>query len=135
MNQDVEYQILCEIEDEKPYAQLGFRFRDYFETNDYCIVSETYKFGSHENIPFNVFKDDEKIGRVCLQEGNVPKMVDDFLSILEDHDFKKIFISEHRKSVETDLTNFFKHFRKSILENKFTLEGEIKRMKAVAGII
>jgi len=44
-------------------------------------------------------------------------------------------ISEHKNNVKKDLLKFFDYYRKSILENKFTLEGEILRMRKVAGII
>lgn len=135
MKQSVEYQLFCEIEKEKPHLQIGFRFNDYFETNDYCLVSESYKYGSYDNMAFEVFKDDCKIGKVYLNEGNVSKMIDDFMQLTKDHDFNKIFLSEHKVNAEQDVKNFFSHFRKTIVENKFTLDGEIKRMKAVAGII
>lgn len=135
MRQSVEYQLFCEIEKEKPHLQIGFRFKDYFETNDYCLVSENSTYGSYDNIAFNVFKDDEKIGRIYLKEGEISKMIDDFVALTKDHDFNRIFLTEHRKNAEEDVKNFFSHFRKTILENKFTLEGEMKRMKAVAGII
>lgn len=135
MRQNVEYQLFCEIEKERPHLQIGFRFMDYFETNDYCLVSEDYKYGSYDNIAFNVFKDDEKIGRVYLKEGDVSGLIDDFMTLTKDHDFNKIFLAEHRTNAEQDVNNFFSHFRKTIVENKFTLEGEMKRMRAVAGII
>lgn len=133
--QEVKYKILCEIENENPQVQIGFKFKDYFETNTYYLISEKTGYPATSNIAFDIVKDDVEIGRVYLKENNVKKMLEDFLSIANDHDLKKIVLSKYENSVESDLSNFFESYKKHIIDNKNTLTGEIKRMKAVAGII
>lgn len=135
MQQEVKYKSYYEIDGEKPHIELGFKFKDYFETNCYYIVSESNKNNSIDSLKFEVLKDEKKIGEIKLENFDVNDFVEKFSNFTNDHDFKKIVISEHKSRVESDILNFFELYKKTILDNKLTLEGEIKRMKAVAGII
>jgi hypothetical protein len=132
--QEVRYEILCEIEDEKAQVQIGFRFEDYFETNTYYLVSETAGYPCTSNMVFDVVKDGREIGKVRLVENDVRRMLKEFYSTTQDHDLKKIIQQRHESSVEMDLVNFFENYKKTIVENKNTLTGELKRMRSVAGI-
>lgn len=135
MRQNIKYKAYYEIDGEKPHIEIGFKFNDYFETNNYYLVSETKKYSSLDKIKFEIIKDEKEIGEIYLENLDFDCFLDKFSNITSDHDFKKIMISEHKNQVKKDLINFFDYYKKSILDNKFTLEGEIKRMKAVAGII
>jgi hypothetical protein len=134
MQQEVKYKVYYEIDNERPHIEIGFKFKDYFETNNYYLVSETAS-KSIEDLIFEVIKDDKEIGKIRLKDFQTEEFLNDFSNLTKDHDFKKIMISEHQEKVKKDLNSFFDYYKKSILENKFTLEGEIKRMKSVAGII
>jgi hypothetical protein len=134
-HQDVKYEILCEIEGENPHIQIGFRFKDYFETNTYYLISESAGYPAHSNMAFDIVKDGKEIGKVYLKENDVRKLLNDFLAETKDHDFKKIVLSKYERTVEQDVFNFFEHYRKSVIENKNSLSGELKRMRSVAGII
>lgn len=135
MRQNIKYKAYYEIDGEKPHIEIGFKFNDYFETNNYYLVSETKKYSSLDKIKFEIIKDEKEIGEIYLENLDFDCFLDKFSNITSDHDFKKIMISEHKNQVKKDLIKFFDYYKKSILDNKFTLEGEIKRMKAVAGII
>ena len=135
MLQQVKYKSYYEIDNEKPHIELGFRFKDYFETNDYYIVSESRNYKSNESLTFQILKDDKKIGELELENLNFDSFLENFINLTNDHDFKKIVISEHLSNIKKDLVSFFDRFQKTILENKFTLEGEMLRMRKVAGII
>jgi hypothetical protein len=134
MQQEVKYKVYYEIENEKPHIEIGFKFKDYFETNNYYLVSESVS-KSIDDLTFEVIKDDKEIGKIRLKDFQTEEFLNDFSNLTKDHDFKKIMISEHQEKVKKDLNSFFEYYKKSILDNKFTLEGEIKRMKLVAGII
>jgi hypothetical protein len=134
MQQEVKYKVYYEIENEKPHIEIGFKFKDYFETNNYYLVSESVS-KSIDDLIFEVIKDDKEIGKIKLKDFQTEEFLNDFSNLTKDHDFKKIMISEHQEKVKKDLSSFFEYYKKSILDNKFTLEGEIKRMKSVAGII
>jgi hypothetical protein len=134
MQQEVKYKVYYEIENEKPHIEIGFKFKDYFETNNYYLVSESVS-KSIDDLIFEVIKDDKEIGKIRLKDFQTEEFLNDFSNLTKDHDFKKIMISEHQEKVKKDLNSFFEYYKKSILDNKFTLEGEIKRMKSVAGII
>lgn len=133
--QEVKYEILCEIEKEEAQIQIGFRFEDYFETNTYYLVSESIGYPRTSNMSLDVVKDGVQIGTVYLKENNVRKMLDDFLAIADDYDLKKIVTQKYEKSVEEDIVNFFENYRKTVVENKNSLTGELKRMRSVAGIL
>jgi hypothetical protein len=36
MQQEVKYKVYYEIDNEKPHIEIGFKFKDYFETNNYA---------------------------------------------------------------------------------------------------
>lgn len=133
--QEVKYEILCEIENEEAQIQIGFRFEDYFETNTYYLVSESLGYPRTNNMAFDVVKDGLEIGKVYLNENDVKKMIGDFLEMANDHDLKNIVMAKHQKSVEEDIFNFFENYRKTVIENKNSLTGELKRMRSVAGIL
>lgn len=133
--QEVKYQILCEIEAEKPQIQIGFKFKDYFETNTYYLISESQGYPATSNMAFDIVKDGEEIGRVYLKDNDVKRMLEEFLNETRDHDFKKIVTSKYERTVEQDVWNFFEHYKKSVVESRNSLTGELKRMRSVAGII
>lgn len=135
MKQQVKYKSYYELDFEKPHIELGFRFNDYFETNDYYLISESKKYKSIDSINFELIKDNKVIGNIVLENLNIDDFINKFSDMTSDHDFKKIIISEHKNKITKDMSDFFELYKTSILNNKFTLEGEIKRMKAVAGII
>ena len=135
MQQEVKYKSYYEIDGEKPHIELGFKFKDYFETNNYYLISESYNYNSINSLNFEILKDDKQIGEIVLENLDVDNFIDKFSNITNDHDFKKIVVSEHKSNIKKDLVKFFEYYKKSILENKLTLEGEILRMRAVAGII
>lgn len=133
--QEVKYEILCEIEGERPHIQIGFQFRDYFETNTYYLISECADYPFSKNLEFDVVKDGKEIGKVYLKENNVKGMIEEFLSETNDFDLKKQVLSKHQENVEKDVLAFFEHYRKTIIESRSSLTGELKRMRSVAGII
>lgn len=135
MLQEVKYKSYYEIDDEKPHIELGFRFNDYFEKNSYYLIAESSKFKNIDSLNFEILKDEKKIGEIELKNQNVEVFLENFLNITLDHDFKKIIISEHKINIEKELKSFFQNYKNTILENKFTLEGEVLRMRKVAGII
>lgn len=133
--QEVKYKSYYEMDSEKPHIELGFRFKDYFETNDYYLISESKKYKNNQKLIFEILKDDKFIGELWLEDLDVDTFLENFMTLTKDHDFKKIVTREHKSNVKKELLNFFKNFQETILENKFTLEGEMLRMRKVAGII
>lgn len=133
--QEVKYKILCEIEGEKPQIQIGFKFKDYFETNTYYLISESAGYPATSNMAFDIVKDGEEIGRVYLKENNIKGMLDDFIAKTNDFDLGRLILSKHESTIKQDVLNFFEHYRKSIVESRNSLTGELKRMRSVAGII
>lgn len=133
--QEVKYKSYYEIDNEKPHIELGFRFKDYFETNDYYLISESKNYKNNQCLRFEVIKDNKKIGTVNLENLDVDLFLENFMNLTNDHDLQKMILSEYASIVKKDILNFFDNFRKTILENKFTFEGEISRMRKVAGII
>lgn len=130
--QKINYKSNFEIEDEKPRIKLGFQFQDFFETIEIylTLVPELYK--KMNSIPFELIKDDKNLGIIFLQDYNSIGFVNQFLDFIDDYDFKKYFIENLQEKVIFELNNFFEFYKQTILNNKFTIEGEIKRMKEIA---
>lgn len=135
MNQEVKYKSYFEIDNEKPHIELGFKFKDYFETNSYFLISESNNYKSIEELDFTILKEDKEIGEIKLKNFDIDNFINNFLILTEDHDFNKIVKTSYNKTIQNDLNGFFSKFKETILENKLTLEGEILRMRKVAGII
>ncbi len=136
MQQNVKYKAILEIEDEKPVVQLGFKFYDYFETVEYYLILDTENYSSIENVPFKIQdKNDHIIGKISLIDFDVKTFLNDFFNKIKDFDFKKLTIALHKDQVERDLTNFLDTYKGVIAESRYTLEGELKRMKVMAGIL
>ena len=127
--QIVHYKSNFEIEEEKPRIKLGFQFQDYFETIEIylTLVPEIYK--NINNIPFELKKENKNLGVIYLEDFNVSEFLKQFLDFVDDYDFKKYVIEHLSKKIEYELNNFFELYRKTIINNKHTVEGEIKRMK------
>lgn len=135
MIQDLKYKSYFEIEDERPHIELGFKFKDYFETSCYYLISEKNQYKSLEELKFTLIKENKEIGELKLKNYDIENFINNFLKLTEDYDFNKIVNKNYKADIKKDLNSFFDQFKESILENKLTLEGEIRRMRKVAGII
>lgn len=130
--QIVNYKSSFEIDGGRPKIKLGFQFKDFFETVEIYLILIPELYKQMNNIPFELVKDDKNLGVIFLKDYNTQEFINEFLNCVDDYDFKKYFLENLENKVNSELNNFFKLYKTTILNNKFTIEGEINRMKEIA---
>lgn len=131
--QEVKHRVLSEIRNDFPYFKIGIRFNDIFTEDVYFLESSNNK-NDLKNIPFAVYKNDELIMECSLINNNTEQLLDEVMVVINDYDLQKIFNENHKSQIQKQLDNFLLHYDKVVLMNEVNLEGELRRMKKMAGI-
>lgn len=130
----IDYRIKAQISGEKPDIQLEVIYKDDF-TNDHYVFKSLVNEEGTKRVSFVVVKNKEEFGNFVLENRDVKSCLNSFLETTEDIDFNNEFKNKIFEKVEKEVGNFFEFFDNSIILRGLTLEGEMKRMKKVAGII
>ncbi len=131
--QDIQHRILTEIRNDFPYLKIGVRFNDYFTQDTYVFESSNHK-NNLNCIPFSIYKNNELIKECNLVNRNVDEFFDHIFENINDHDLKKIFYTKHKENLIKEVQGFMEFYDKLVLVNEVTIEGELRRMKQMAGI-
>ncbi len=131
--QESKYKLLTEIKDDFPFIKIGVKFRDYFTEDTYMLVSGG-KTKNLKHIPFALYKNNEPIKECAMINCNIDKLLNDAFRDIEDHDLKKLFFTLHKDRITKEVLDFIEEYEKVVLMNEITLEGELRRMKEMAGI-
>ena len=131
---EIDYRISAQIKGEAPDIQFEIKYKDEFTNDHYTFKSLISEEGT-KRVPFMIFKNNKDFGKVVIEDRNVKACLDTFLESTEDMDFKNEFKKQIFEQVERELGNFFEFFDNAIILKSLTLEGEMKRMRVVAGII
>ena len=131
--QDIQHRILTEIRNDFPYLKIGVRFNDYFTQDTYVFESSNHK-NNLNCIPFSIYKNNELIKECNLINRNVDEFFDHIFESINDHDLKKIFYTKHKENLIKEVQGFMEFYDKLVLVNEVTIEGELRRMKQMAGI-
>jgi hypothetical protein len=130
----IDYRIKAQIKGETPDIQLEVIYKDDFTNDHYVLKSLDSKEGA-KSINFLVFKNGEDFGNIVLKEKDVQSFLNEFLKKTEDADLVKEFKKQLFPQIEKEINNFFEFFDDAIILKGVTVEGELKRMKKVAGIL
>ncbi len=131
--QEVQHRILAEVRNDFPYLKIGIRFNDYFTQDTYVLESSNRK-NNLKHIPFAVYKNNELLKECALIDNNIDNFLNSIFENIEDHDLKKIFYSQNKENITKEIQDFLEFYDKLVLVNEVNLEGELRRMKSVAGI-
>lgn len=131
--QEIKYRVLSEIRNEYPYIKIGIRFNDYFTQDSYYLESATKR--DVKKIPFILYKNESVLSKnLYLIENNIQQLIENALGLIDDYDLKKLFLEEYKTNIIEEVNDFMDFYEKTILLNEVTLEGELRRMKVMAGI-
>ena len=133
MEKEIKYTVKHEVIDNKPVLDIDILYKDEFEENKYSIKSDNAS-GINE-IPFNVIKNNKNLGKITLKSEDIQSMFEDFFTMVGDYDFQIEFFDKKFKEVKREIDSFLNGFNKDVIDNELTLEGEIKRMRAMAGLL
>ena len=131
--QKIQHRILTEIRNDFPYLKIGIRFNDYFTMDTYVFESSNYK-NNLNRIPFSVYKNNELIKVCALIYRNADQFFNKIFEDINDHDLKKIFYSQHKERITQEVQGFMDFYDNLVLVKEITIEGELRRMKEMAGI-
>lgn len=134
--QDIQYKIIAEVRGNLPFIKIGVRFNDYFTQDTYALVSEIKnKYNGIKSLPFLFYKNNKLVKEFIMDNYNIQKVLDDMCNEIEDYDFKKYFSIKAKNEIIKEVKDYSEFYHKTILLNEVTLEGELLRMKKMAGII
>jgi len=125
MEKEIKYTVKHEVIDNKPVLDIDILYKDEFEENASGI----------NEIPFNVIKNNKNLGKITLKSEDIQSMFEDFFTMVGDYDFQIEFFDKKFKEVKREIDSFLNGFNKDVIDNELTLEGEIKRMRAMAGLL
>ncbi len=131
--QHIEHKIISEVRNDFPFLKIGVKFNDLFSKDIYVLESGNKK-NNYKNIPFCLYKNNSLIKECELVNLDINKLLEDAFQDIEDYDLKRLFSSQCKQAIIKEVTEFFEFYDKLILVNEITLEGEIRKMKRMAGI-
>ena len=131
--QEVEHKLLFEIKNYLPVFKIGIKFRDLFSEDTYMIVSDGLP-KNIKNIPFCIYKNNELLKECTMINNNINQLLEDTFSNLHDYDLKQLFYKEHKDKIIKEVSKFIEYYDEQIIMNEIGIEGELRRMKQVAGI-
>jgi hypothetical protein len=130
----IDFNIKTLIKNELPDITLEISFIDDFTNDNYLIKTIESKQESTKHIPFLVIKNGNDLGEAILKERDFVTFFNEICLLTKDHDFKKSFHTI-TQNIEEEISKFLEYFDDAIIIKGFTLEGELKRMKRIAGIL
>ena len=134
MKKEVDFKVDAKIENDLPNIIIYINYKDDFSDDNYKLISNSNKEVGSKKIEFSVIKNGEEIGKIDLISKDFNLFFEDFLKLTEDYDFKKEFLNISNY-VKQELEKFFVFFNDAIILTGVTLEGELKRMKKLSGLL
>lgn len=132
----VGFNISTKIENNLPKIILEFSYQDEFSDDKYVLVSNSNSIQGSSEIPFSVYKNDDEVFGINLSERNMSNFIDSFLNECHDNDFKREIEKQEIKPHLTEQFNdFMNRYDSLVVSTGITTEGEVLRMKQLAGLL
>lgn len=135
MKKAIDHSVKAQVKSESPEICFEVIYQDDFTNDHYVLKSLNENTKDSKLIKFKISKNGKEMSDIDMKERNVGQFLNEFLESTEDADFKEEFKSKIYETSEKQINDFFDFFDKSIVFKGITLEGEISRMKKMAGII
>jgi hypothetical protein len=135
MKKAIEHKVQAQVKSEAPEILFEVIYQDDFTNDHYVLKSLNENTHNSNSIKFNVSKNGKELTSIEMKERNVENFLNEFMDATKDADFNDEFKSKIYNISERQIKDFFEFFDKSIVLKGLTLEGEINRMKRMAGII
>jgi len=134
MKKLIEHNVNGKIKKESPEICLEVIYQDDF-SDDHYILRGLSENGDSKLLKFEVTKNGQEVTFIEMKERNVNEFLNEFLEHTKDADFNEEFKSKIYDTSSKQITDFFEFYDNSVVTKGLNLEGEIKRMKKMAGII
>ena len=133
---NIEYNIKTEIVDNLPFIENTLIYRDEFTDDHYVLRSQINENVQTSNIPFEIIKNGKRVGKLNLTEREVKLFFETFFKDAEDYDFEQEFRENNLlKFFSNEIEDFLKRYDEVVIPTQLTMEGEIKRMQRIAGLL
>lgn len=130
----IDYIVSKQIVDDLPSFRIELLYKDEFTNDYYVLQSKSNEKNGTKKILFEIYKNDKYIGEAYLLNRDFDKMFNSFFDDIKDIDFQEMFYKEINLKLKKEINDFFKFYDEAIILNGITIEGELKRMKKIAGI-
>ncbi len=135
MRKAIEHKVHAQIKSESPEILFEVIYKDDFTNDHFILKSSNLSEGNSKSIKFAILKNGEKFSSLIMEERNVDSFMNQFLSLTKDDDFNTEFKNKILESSSKQIKDFFEFYDSSIILKGLTLEGELNRMKKMAGIL
>jgi hypothetical protein len=135
MKKAIEHKVQAQIKSEAPEILFEIIYQDDFTNDHYVLKGSGLSDKGSKLMEFNVSKNGKELPSLKMEERNVEEFINNFLATTKDDDFNTEFKSKIYEQSTKEIKDFFEFFDNSIVLKGLTLEGELKRMKKMAGII
>jgi hypothetical protein len=132
MKKLIEHNIQAQITNEAPKIRFEIGYQDNF-TDDRYLCENTSN--DTRDLKFSITKNGKHVCDVQMKDRNVDGFLAEFINSTKDDDFNQEFKKKILESAKKQLVDFFEFYDQTCIRRGLTLEGEIHRMKKMAGII
>lgn len=132
MKRLIEHNIQTQITNEAPKIRFEIGYQDNFSDDRYLFENTS---NNTNNLKFNVIKNGKQFLDIDMKERNVDLFLTEFLNSTKDDDFNQEFKKKIYETVKKELVDFFEFYDQTCIRRGLTLEGEIHKMRKMAGII
>lgn len=135
MKKAIEHKVQAQIKNEAPEILFEVIYQDDFTNDHYVLKGFGIGDKGSKLMDFQIKKNGKDFSSLKMEDRNVELFMSNFLSLTKDDDFNTEFKSKINEQSTKEIKDFFEFFDNSIVLKGLTLEGELKRMKKMAGII
>jgi hypothetical protein len=122
------------IENHFPEFDITFVFENEFFNDTYLIESDANSSNVFKNVKYNVYKNDNFLGAIFLENYNMEEFMGKFLEIIDDYDFKRLYDKNIKNTLLENYNKFYQNFESKIIKKPATFLGEVYKMRKAAGI-
>jgi len=135
MKKVIDHNIKAQIKSEAPEICLEVKYMDDFTDDHYVISNNSKDITNSNSMNFTISKNGKNLSSIEMKDRDVSKFLNEFLNVTKDDDFNTEFKSKIYDTSNKQIQDFFEFYDNSLVRKGLTLEGEISRMKKMAGII
>jgi len=122
------------IENNFPEYDMTFIFENEFFNDTYFIESDSKSSNIFKSIKYNVYKNENFLGSIFLENYNINEFMDSFLSVIDDYDFQRLYDKNIKNTLFENYSKFVNNFENKIIKKPATFLGEVYKMRKAAGI-
>jgi hypothetical protein len=122
------------IEKSFPEFDITLFFENEFFKDTYILETEQKPSNVFKSIKYNVFKNEEFLGSIFLENYNINEFMNKFMNIVDDYDVNRLYDKNIKSTLLENYNKFIENFEKKIIKNQNTFLGEVYKMRKAAGI-